>query len=146
MMYTPSNTDSVRTPENLLNYLQEHYGESWYDPCEFNPKFNSDTHVDGLKTDWKALCKDFVYVNPPYSSSKKWILKSNDYPDLTIIYLLKNGTLGSSYYNQLEGPSNLVFINPHIQFPGYKKKARFSSFLLIRGPLANNTFKFLKLS
>ena len=143
-MYTPSKTDSVQTPSSLLKYLKDCYGE-YYDPCEYNPKFNDKIDVDGLSVNWKDRCKDFVFVNPPYSRTMKWVLRSNEYPDLTIVYLLKSSTLGSAYYNRLNGPSNIIFLNPHIQFPGYSKKARFSSFLLIRGPTCQNVFKFLKL-
>ena len=143
-MYTPSSTDSVATPTSLLNFLKDTYGE-FYDPCKFNPNFDRATDIDGLSVNWGNLCKDFVFVNPPYSRTMKWVLKSNEHPDITIVYLLKNSTLGSAYYNNLRGPSNMIFLNPHIKFPGYNKKARFSSFLLIRGPTCANVFKFLKL-
>ena len=143
MKYTPSATNSVHTPKYLLDYIEKTYG-SFYDPCPFckNPT------IDGLKSNWikelQKRQKDIVYCNPPYSKGKRWLLKSNEYPDITVVYLIKNETLGSNYMRQLK-KVDVVFLQPHITFPNYAHPARFSSLLLITGPTATNSVKFLSL-
>ena len=143
MKYTPSATNSVHTPEYLLEYIEKTYG-TFYDPCPFckNPK------VNGLAMNWeeelKTRKKDIVYCNPPYSKGKHWLLKSIGYPNITVVYLIKNETLGSNYIRRLQ-KVDVVFIQPHVTFPGYSKPARFSSLLLITGPTVTNSVKFLSL-
>ena len=142
MKYTKSLTDSVRTPYSLLRYIEKEYG-SFYDPCPLNTHYE----IDGLKLNWETEMikqnKNIIYVNPPYSDVKDWILKSNTLKHLTIVYLLKNECMGSKYWRDLEGPFDIQLITPHIMFPGYARKARFANFLLIRGPMTSNSVKFL---
>lgn len=144
MKYTPSQTDSVRTPEIILEYVRERFG-TFYDPCPLNPNPSK----DALKLDWreemKKENKHCIYINPPYSSAKQWILKSKLYSDLTMVYLIKNESLGSKYFREL-GPCDMVFITPHLRFPNYFRNARFSNLLLITGPRVGQRLSFLHLN
>ena len=121
MRYTKSSTDSVRTPHNLLRYIETKYGQ-FYDPCPLNKNYE----INGLELNWekqmKTQNKNIIYINPPYSDIKNWVLKSNTLKHLTIVYLLKTDCLGSKYWRQIEGDYDMEFITPHIIFPDYKRR------------------------
>ena len=141
--YTPSATDSVRTPDIILKFLKRKYEcDTMFDPCPYNPNYT----VDGLMLDWRLearkLGTNTVFVNPPYSTARKWIQKSTKYEDLTIILLIKNEALGSKYFSKINTKSDIIFVTPHVTFKNYDKKARFSSLIMVFHPLATNSFEF----
>ena len=80
-----------------------------YDPCPFN----ENPVIDGLSLDWEKEARKLgtktVYVNPPYSTARKWIQKSTTYKNLTIILLIKNEALGSKYFSYIEQKSDIIF-------------------------------------
>ena len=55
--------DQYPTPQWLMSMFGD-----WYDPCPLNVN----PYFDGLKVNWH----DKTYVNPPYSSPLKWVIKA----------------------------------------------------------------------
>ena len=51
----------------------------------------------------------------------------------TIILLMKTSVLGTNYF-PLVGPCELVFFNHRLLFPGYNRRAPFSSMLVVLKP------------
>ena len=65
-------TDSVKTPEVILNYIRQKFGE-YYDPTPFIENFDSKKHKDGLTTEWE----DFNFCNPPFTRGMAFVKKAH---------------------------------------------------------------------
>lgn len=128
--YANSHTNSVHTPGYITESLKKEFGvDSLFDPCPYDPLWNKLTSTDGLAIDWPA---PVVFVNPPYRNPKPWLLKAREvwHTGVTVILLLKAEVVGSRYFKYSEG-AEIRFINHHIRFPQYKKKAPFSNMLVV---------------
>ena len=121
-------SDSVRTPEWLLDMIKKEFGE-FYDPTPFNPDFNPLKDKDALKTDWGPV----NFCNPPYSNVGPFMRKGNLEwrKGKTVIMLVKLDNLGTNYSRRFVKGAELRVLSEKISFPGYQGKARFSSVLLI---------------
>ena len=121
-------TDSVSTPQYILTALTSEFGQL-FDPCPLNPTFDPTVDVDGLTVPWGKT----TFVNPPYSNAKPWVLKAVAEHKLgkTVILLLKVDILPTAYFQQCADAVELRFFNHRIQFPGFERKARFASMLVV---------------
>lgn len=121
-------TDSVRTPEILLQAVRDEFGP-FYDPCPFNPEFDSKVHKDGLKTEWG----DVSFVNPPYSFVKPWFKKAREQWLLgkTAIMLCKLSNLGTQYARKYITGAEIRVLACKVQFPGYTAPALFNNVFVI---------------
>ena len=130
-LYTPSKTDSVQTPQLLMDYITKTYGEC-FDPVPFNENFNPKIHTDGLKIDWSTT--QWNYINPPYSNIGPFVRKAcmeRDERGCQSIVLVKTDTLSTNYFAECSTNVNIVIIKKHLTFKGYTRRARFGSVLLI---------------
>ena len=123
-----SSTDSVATPDCILDSLKAEFGEL-YDPCplcDFDPKI----HKDGLTTDWG----DVSFCNPPFSMTSKFVIKAHKEwtKGKTIIVLVKNTITNSKYFKKYcAGTAEIRFISNKIKFKGYSQCAWFPIILLV---------------
>jgi hypothetical protein len=135
-------SDSVRTPQNLKDYITKLYG-SWYDPCPYNKLFNPRTDKDGLHTDWGAV----TYCNPPYSKMKDWVIKAHHEwkKGKTILVLVKTRTLQTQYFKQCKG-CTILLCDKKFAFPGYDTPPLFNNVLLVyEANKVSNQYGFLDL-
>lgn len=123
-----SKTNSVSTPQYLLDLLKEEFGPM-FDPCPFNPHFNKIKDIDGLDIPWKKT----NYCNPPYNFPKPWVAKAQreQQKGNTTIMLLKLQSLGTQYMKRLADTAELRIFSHRLDFPGYDGCARFTNVLLI---------------
>jgi hypothetical protein len=124
-----SKTDSVRSPDYVLRYVENTWG-TFFDPVPFCPDFDPERDPDALKICWKGV----NYVNPPFSCPRKFLEKGHflwKSQQLVSIFLAKTDILGSQYFHKLIGDAELRFFNHHITFPGYDKRAPFPCMLVI---------------
>lgn len=115
-------TDNWETPGWLMELFKD-----WFDPCPINADF------DGLDCGWQ----DKTYVNPPYSSPLKWVLKAieENKKGKTIAMLLKVDTSTRVYRELVNAKAHILFINERLKFKGIEnhdgKPASFPSMLVI---------------
>ena len=134
-------SDSVRTPENILQLVRDEFGKC-YDPCPFNPEFDPNVHKDGLKTEWQKVS----FVNPPYSQVKPWFAKAREQWLLgkTAILFLKLNSLGTRYARQYITGAEIRVLGNKIQFPGYNNPAFFASvFVIFRAGEHSNKYSII---
>jgi hypothetical protein len=116
-------SDNYRTDEWMLDLF-----ENWYDPCPFNPNFDPDKHIDGLKVQWE----DKTFVNPPYSNPLPWVRKAvkEHEKGKTIVMLLKNDS-STKWYNELHrANAHIILIHRRMKYQT-GKAANFPSMLAI---------------
>ena len=123
-----SKTNSVSTPQYLLDLLKNEFGPM-FDPCPFNPHFDKNQDIDGLDIHWKKT----NYCNPPYNFPKPWVIKAKreQRKGNTTILLLKLSCLGTQYIKRLADTAELRIFSHSLFFPGYLGRARFTNILLI---------------
>ena len=137
-----SKTDSVRTPPYIIEYVKKILDtQILFDPCKFNPKFNTSTCVDGLKIPWAVN----NFVNPPYSRGvSKWLQKAQKEAALgkNSVLLLKETILSTHYFANYSKNVEIHFLPGKIKFIGYDRKAGFGSiFLVYRANSTKQTWK-----
>ena len=125
-----SATDSVQTPSFILDYIKDNYGEA-FDPCPYIENFDLKTHQNGLMIPWK----DLNYVNPPFSSAYRWVMKAykewKDHNKKTII-LGKAYWLSRNYLMKIMHDIRVVGVGRTV-FKGYNSKSRFCVILILIG-------------
>ena len=121
-------SDSVRTPEFILTKIRSEFGEL-YDPCPYNPKFDSQKNKDGLTTEWGKVS----FVNPPYSFVRPWFRKAREQwlSGKTVILFVKLLNLGTQYARNSITGAEVRILSNKIQFPGYSGAAQFNNVLVI---------------
>ena len=64
--------NDLKTPDYLLKDIESEFGKC-FDPCPYKGLNDAllNPELDGLKRDWS----DLNFVNPPFSSIKKWLRK-----------------------------------------------------------------------
>jgi hypothetical protein len=129
MYQLKSATDSVGTPQYIIDSLKSEFGEM-YDPCPLNPKFDAKIHKDGLTTEWG----DVSYCNPPFSKSRGFVKKA--YTEWkkgkTCVVLVKNTITNSNYFRDfVAGNAEIRFIHGTVKFNGYERGAWFPLLLLV---------------
>ena len=124
-----SSTDSVRTPKEILQYVEKRWGK-FYDPVPYKEHFDPVKDKDALKTKWGKV----NFVNPPYSRPK-WFLQKGIKLwklDKTVsVFLVKNDIIGSKYFSRLGREAELIFFDRRVTFENYDRPASFSSMLVV---------------
>ena len=125
--------DSWSTPKFILDMFP-----NAFDPCPLNERW-SNSDYDGLVDDWD-LSSGLVYINPPYSNPKPWVLrgieeitKANfEGRKLTIIFLLKHDSSTEWYRLLHEAGAEILMFNRRLRFSN-SKPASFPSVLMVLG-------------
>lgn len=132
-----SESDEWSTPSNIFIALNQQYGFT-LDPAASKenhkcPKFY-DKSDDGLSKSWKD---ERVFLNPPYSETKKWIEKCLQEKDNAqiIVLLIAARTDTQAFHNLLSQSTKLVLIRGRLKFNNSKNSAPFPSCIVV---LENN--------
>jgi len=118
-----SNTDDWSTPKDLYDKLNDEFNFT-FDPCPLH------SEVDGLKIDWGTS----VFVNPPYSNIKGFLIKAHEELDKeskTIVFLVPSRTDTKWFHEYVYGKAELRFIKGRLKFGNAKNSAPFPSMLCI---------------
>ena len=118
-----SNTDDWSTPVDFYEELTKEFNFN-YDPCPLHSDF------DGLKTDWKER----VFVNPPYSNVKDFLIKAHEElrkKSEVIVFLVPSRTDVKWFHKYVYHKAKLRFIKGRLKFGGSKNAAPFPSMLCI---------------
>ncbi len=130
--------DDHLTPPQLFNIINKHYGQFDLDPaCDeqnhLKIKVCYTEKIDGLKQRWFGK----VFVNPPYSKTKEFLMKGIEELDRRncdlIVYLVPARTDTRWFHTALESKylHEIIFIKSRVRFLGTKTSAPFPSVLLI---------------
>lgn len=116
-----SNVDDWATPDYILDWVRENYGE-FYDPCPLGG-INGD--FDGLKIAWSGI----NYVNPPYSRplKDKFIMKAYEEHKRGIksILLIPASTDTKIFHEILVPNCKILFIKGRVKFKGTNTKGEY---------------------
>ena len=120
-------TDDYPTDDWIMNMFQH-----FHDPC---PLFGKEIgKLDGLQSDWGFLNNYGVFINPPYSNVKPWVLKAietkKEYPDLPIVMLLKHDSSTHWYRMLHEAGSHFLPIQGRLKH-GTGQACAFPSVLVV---------------
>ena len=118
-----SNTDDWSTPKDFYDKLNDEFNFT-FDPCPLHSK------VDGLKIEWGTS----VFVNPPYSNIKDFLIKAHEELDKeskTIVFLVPSRTDTKWFHEYVYGKAELRFIKGRLKFGNAKNSAPFPSMLCI---------------
>lgn len=135
--------DDVSTPEDLLVALREEFGSVLFDPCPLRDANATDetNYTDGLSLSWADGVKEcgaqWVFCNPPYSKTKKWVEKAvleNTQNGVQTIMLIPARTQ-RRYWFELVYPNatEIRFIQGGLKFGSYTIPAPFGSALIFFG-------------
>jgi site-specific DNA-methyltransferase (adenine-specific) len=112
-LFSSKKTDNWGTPKDLYDKLNAEFNFN-LDPCPLEPTF------DGLEIDWIGN----VFVNPPYSKVKQWLIKANleikKQADV-IVFLVFANTDTAWFHDYVLGKAELRFLRGRIKFDGYSK-------------------------
>ena len=137
-----SKTDSVRTPQYIIDIVKKEFGEILFDPAPYNPQFNPLKDVDGLKREWGPVS----FVNCPYSRVKPWFKKSREewLKGKTIILFIKLQCLGTQYCRQYSPGAEVRVLTRKVTFEGYDGTALFNNiFVIWRAGKTSNVLSFM---
>ena len=115
---TASTTDSVKTPQYLLDYIVKRFGK-FYDPCPYNINYNEKEHKNGLTGPWK----DFNFCNPPFSRAMSFVKKAHyefKHHKRKSIILGKCIWLSRDYSKDVMPDCELLLVGK-LKFVGYEK-------------------------
>jgi hypothetical protein len=110
-------SDNRGTPKWLMQLF-----ENWFDPCPLNNK----PEIDGLNIEWK----DKTYVNPPFSQTTKWTIKSvEEWKKGKTIIILTRADLTTNYSRLLiENKAKFLYCSELINFVGIEGEKLHSPF------------------
>ena len=113
-----SKNDDWATPEYILNWVRDEYGE-FFDPCPF--KHNKEDW-DGLKVEWK----DVNYINPPYNNKDKIAFLNRAYEEYkkgkVCIVLIPSSTDLPSFHDMILPHATVLFSRGRVKFKGWNSK------------------------
>jgi len=139
----------VQTPEFILEYLRKRFGEL-VDPCPvLSKKFDYSTDKDGLKLDWLKFSDNgdkLVYVNPPYSSTKKWFVKAYQEMKRGVksCFLVKSTVCSNMFFTKFCQGVQIEFFDFRFPFRGFESVPIFKTIFVIFDPASEGgTFKSL---
>lgn len=117
--------DDYRTPPEVYEYLNKEFNFD-FDPCPFKASFN------GLNIDWGVS----NFVNPPYSETEKWILKSiaESKKGKTVVLLLRLDASTKWFRDLLLPNAEIRLIYDRLKFidlEGKRSRSRFASIIAI---------------
>lgn len=121
-------SDDWSTPIDFYNKLNEEFQFN-FDPC---PLRGVDGDVNGLEVDWKGN----IFINPPYSDVKRFLVKGLVEMDKgnakVLVYLLAART-DTRWFHEYCYNSNaeIRFIKGRLKFGNSKNSAPFPSMLVI---------------
>lgn len=128
-----SESDEWSTPSNIFIALNQQYGFT-LDPAASKenhkcPKFY-DKNDDGLSKSWKD---ERVFLNPPYSETKKWIEKSLQEKDSAevVVLLIAARTDTQAFHELLKHAKTIMFIKGRLKFNNSKNSAPFPSCVVV---------------
>lgn len=126
-LFSSKKTDNWQTPLLFYHKLDIEFNFN-LDPCPLNPS------VDGLKIPWKG----HIFVNPPYSQIKKWLIKAHEELKKEaeiIVFLTFANTDTSWFHDYVLNKAEIRFIRGRLRFldkkGNYKNSAMRPSMILI---------------
>ena len=108
------------TPDWLFDSLNKEFDFQWDLACEknnskCNQMLNSEKY-DSLKVDWHKLCDGWLWINPPYSPLKPWIVKAQqENKKGAKIVVLSPPILSTKYFSEWL-PSEIRLIVGRVSF------------------------------
>ena len=125
MNYVCKESDHVRTPKYLLQFIEMMFGVFW-DGCPYKCEW------DTFDVEWHPV----TYINPPFSNVVPFIKKAYCHwkTGNTVIMLIRNhpSIIASEWWhNYVLGSAQVYCINHRIIFEGYDQPSRFGCFLLV---------------
>lgn len=113
-----SKNDDWATPEYILNWVRDKYGE-FFDPC---PLKHDKSKWNGLEVDWKAI----NYINPPYNNKDKIAFIKKAYEEYKkgniCIMLIPNSTDLPSFHDIILPNATVLFTRGRVKFKGWNTK------------------------
>jgi site-specific DNA-methyltransferase (adenine-specific) len=106
-------TDDWATPEWLYRQLDSEFHFD-LDPCPLK------SMVNGLDMEWRGN----VFVNPPYSQVKKWLVKAHEElkkEAKTIVFLVFVNTDTAWFHDYVYGKAEIRFLRGRVKFVGFSK-------------------------
>lgn len=107
-----SGNNNYATPEYLYRALDMEFDFN-LDPCPLNADFNPDTDQDGLKIDWTERR---VFVNPPWSDIRPWILKGLESKARVVVFLVPARTDTEWFHILAQHGAELRFFRKRVHF------------------------------
>ena len=118
--------DNFRTDQWILNMVGDHF-----DPCPYNEAHDPEIY-DGLAIEWEH---DRVFVNPPYSNPKPWVIKAIEthYKYNNVVMMLLKHDSSTEWFRLLhEAGARLMMINRRLKYQT-SKAANFPSVFVVLG-------------
>lgn len=102
-------SDNWETPKAFYEELDKEFSFN-LDPCPINPT------EDGLKKKWYGS----VFVNPPYSAVKEWLIKAHEELKAgnchTVVFLVFARTDTAWFHDYVYGKAEIRFIRGRLKF------------------------------
>jgi hypothetical protein len=106
-------SDSYRTDEWIMDMFH-----NYYDPCPYNPSWNKHEYKDGLDLQtWPTNGKQ-IFINPPYSNPKPWVIKAIEFNNkyaIPVVLLLKHDSSTEWFRLLHEAGANFMMINGRLK-------------------------------
>lgn len=129
-----SKSDEWGTPDDFFKKLDVKYNFT-LDPCATaeNAKCkNFYTMEDnGLEKDWEG---ETVFVNPPYSKIKDWVVKCHREslkPNTTVVMLIPSRTDTKWWHQHCMSAHQIFFVKGRLKFQGGEHAAPFPSAVIV---------------
>ena len=123
-----SMTDEWRTPQSLFDKLDKEFNFD-SDPCPMKGKPLKKGIVGGV---WIKR----VFVNPPYSKIKDWVLQGyihGQHNNVVVVMLIPSRTDTRWWHDYVMKAHEIRFIKGRLKFSGHKNSAPFPSAIVIFG-------------
>lgn len=128
-----SDSDEWATPQFIFDQLNAEYNFT-LDPAASDANHKCvkfyDKQSDGLSKSWK---NERVFLNPPYSETKKWIdkcIKEKDEAEC-IVLLIASRTDTEAFHSLLNNSTKLTLIKGRLKFNNSKNSAPFPSCIVV---------------
>ena len=129
-----SKSDEWGTPKDFFRKLDVIYNFT-LDPCSTpqNAKCKNfyTMEDDGLEKDWEG---ETVFVNPPYSKIKDWVLKCHREslkPNTTVVMLIPSRTDTKWWHQYCMAAHQILFVKGRLKFEGGEHAAPFPSAVVV---------------
>jgi len=129
-----SKSDEWGTPTDFFNKLDVVYNFT-LDPCATaeNAKCKKFYTIEenGLEKDWEG---ETVFVNPPYSKIKDWVIKAHTEGqklNTTVVMLIPSRTDTRWWHQYCMNADKILFVKGRLKFEGGEHSAPFPSAVII---------------
>ncbi len=116
-----SKNDDWATPDYILNWVKDEYGE-FFDPC---PLKHDKNRWDGLKIDWKPV----NFINPPYNNKDKVEFLFKAYKEYlkgnVCIVLIPSSTDLPTFHELILKHATILFTKGRVKFKGWNTKGEY---------------------